>query len=139
MQYLGEKGQAFWTGLGLRVTTSVWRPPWDLTAPDRAQLFKAVAEGWLLRAASPRWDRVWHPHQPALLQSRVVILPGRGFGLDRHEHLALVLHRLLSAGLRLSDPDPQHLQRAQQSWKAALAPIWRNAAAAGDDRKGFRR
>lgn len=123
---------AFWPNIGLRFSTSPWHPPWNLTAQDQALLFKAMAEGWRLRAASPRWDEIWRPAWPVLLASRVIILPRRGFGLDGQENLALVLLRLQSAGFRLSDPAPQHLQRAQTKWKAALAPAWRNVATAHD-------
>ena len=109
------------------------------TADGQVQLFKDVGDGWMLRAASPRWDRLWHPYRHALRQNRIVILPRRGFGLDRYEHLALVLFRLQSAGFNLSDPDPWHLQQAQERWGAAFAPSWRNIAAADNRRKGFRR
>ncbi|MFU8836611.1 MAG: hypothetical protein ACNA7F_15260, partial [Roseovarius sp.] len=57
---------------------------------------------------------------------RFVILPARGFGMDRFERGALVLHRLRSAGLAVSVPDPKALYVAEQIWKNQISPALYN-------------
>jgi hypothetical protein len=123
-----ENGPDFWTSCGLRITTARTRLPVVMQAQDRDVVKQAQRHGWLLRDASPRWDTIWQPSAARLATRQVVILPARGFGMDRFERSALVLHRLRSAGLAVSTPDPKVLYVAEQIWNTRISPALYNPA-----------
>lgn len=139
MTGIAKTGPPLWMRLALWVTTARWHPPRGLPDRDRVLLSDAARDGWRFRIASPRWDAIWRPCADDLAHMRLVLFPGRGFGMNSDERIALTRLRLAGAGLHTTAPDPQPLQSAERKRRLALAPVWLNAGAYDIGRKGGRR
>ncbi|WP_333829761.1 hypothetical protein [Pararhodobacter sp.] len=139
MTGIAKTGPPLWMRLALWVSTARWHPPRGLSDADKAILFAAARDGWWFRRASPRWDAVWRPYACALARVRVVVLPGKGFGMSTYERMALSWLRLAQAGLRTGTTDPLTLQSAERKRRQSLAPVWLNNAAGENGRRGGRR
>ena len=136
MTDIEKTGPPLWMRLALWVTTARWHPPRGLPYPDRAILSAAARDGWWFRRAAPRWDALWRPYASDLARMRVVLLPGRGFGMNSDERMALSWLRLVEAGLRPGHTDPLTLQSAERKRRQALAPVWLKAATGESGRRG---
>lgn len=134
-----KTGPPLWMHMALWISTARWDPPRGLSDSDRILLSDAARQGWRFRSASPRWGAIWRPYARDLARARFVVLPGRGFGMNTDERMALSWLRLAEAGLRHGDTDPLTLQSAERKRRQALAPVWLNNAAGEDGRKGGRR
>jgi hypothetical protein len=116
-------GPTFWTACALRLTTARLRLPAPMqNTKDQRIVKEALAQGWWLREASPRWDLIWQQSASSLMGLGVVILPGRGFGMDRFERSAMIMDRLGRAGLDVSRPDMGQLIVAEQIWRSRILP-----------------
>jgi hypothetical protein len=138
MTDIGKTKLPLWMLLALWGSTSKWRTPDWVPTQDRAILSDAARGGWTLRRAAPRWDTIWQPCARDLARKKVILLPGWGFGMSRHERVALIRAKLAGAGLQAPDPDPLALQSAQRKCEYALSPVWLGALTR-NDKKANRR